>query len=208
MGDMPPKRTPGEIWKQIVDEARDDEEIREDRLDEPRAARQGAEGRGVRPRRRAGRRGCVPPEAGAQRRRAASEAAGGAGPRPLSAPAAATASRGRVARGGDRRCGRRRRDRVRAHPPGRAARPFAPGPVVGARARAFAGGPHRRVDLRQRAYDDCAAQRWTECLAGLEGAKKLDPAGDRSSEVQLARQQAEHQLAVDGGPEGDKPHPR
>jgi hypothetical protein len=52
---------------------------------------------------------------------------------------------------------------------------------------------------------DCSAQRWTTCLAGLDRARRLDPAGDRSPEVQLVRQQIEHQLAIDAGPEGDKP---
>jgi len=63
-------------------------------------------------------------------------------------------------------------------------------------------------DLRRRAFGDCASRRWAECLAGLDDARKLDPAGERSPAVQMTRQQAEHQLAVDAGPEGDKPKPR
>jgi hypothetical protein len=59
--------------------------------------------------------------------------------------------------------------------------------------------------LRHQAFGDCGSQRWTACLAGLDGAKRLDPAGDRSAEVQIIRQQAEHQLAVEAGPEGEKP---
>ncbi len=62
-------------------------------------------------------------------------------------------------------------------------------------------------ELRRRAFGECASQRWAECIAGLDDASKLDPSGDRSPEVQMARQEVEHQLAVDASPVRNKPRP-
>jgi DNA-directed RNA polymerase specialized sigma24 family protein len=46
-------------------------------------------------------------------------------------------------------------------------------------------------DLRDSAFGECRAGRWTECVRRLDAAKKLDPAGDEAPEVRAARTQAE-----------------
>ena len=50
------------------------------------------------------------------------------------------------------------------------------------------------VYLRRQAFAACAAKRWTECLARLDEAKQVDPAGDALPEVQLERQKAERAI--------------
>jgi hypothetical protein len=52
--------------------------------------------------------------------------------------------------------------------------------------------PHRRPvdELRERALERCERQAWQECLAGLDEAKELDPAGDASEVVERARKRA------------------
>jgi hypothetical protein len=52
--------------------------------------------------------------------------------------------------------------------------------------------------LRKRALDACSREQWTECLAGLDQAKGLDPAGDDAAAVQAARRRAGQ--AVGGRP--------
>jgi RNA polymerase sigma factor (sigma-70 family) len=44
--------------------------------------------------------------------------------------------------------------------------------------------------LRKSALDACAADRFDECIRGLDQAKDLDPAGDETPEVQSAREKA------------------
>jgi hypothetical protein len=208
MGDMPPKRTPGAIWKQIVDEARDDEEIEKIASMSPAQLDKELKDAGfdlddVRADADAFRQKLE--RSVAERRAKQLEAQArvrSLRPQPRRRPVVvwlAAATVGAVGVGGI--------VYALTHP-GAPPAPSPPGPSSVPVHEPSPADLIAASDLRQRAYDDCAAQRWTECLAGLEGAKKLDPAGDRSSEVQLARQQAEHQLAVDGGPEGDKPHPR
>jgi DNA-directed RNA polymerase specialized sigma24 family protein len=45
-------------------------------------------------------------------------------------------------------------------------------------------------ELRRLALEDCQAERWQPCLDGLDRAQELDPDGDRSVEVQGARETA------------------
>jgi len=45
-------------------------------------------------------------------------------------------------------------------------------------------------ELRKRAFDACNREQWKECLAGLDEAKRLDPAGDEEPAVQAARKHA------------------
>jgi len=54
------------------------------------------------------------------------------------------------------------------------------------------------TDLRNRAFDACARERWTECLAALDEAKRLDATGDEAPGVQATRRRAEQTV-------GDKP---
>lgn len=49
--------------------------------------------------------------------------------------------------------------------------------------------------LRKEALGACDAQRWTLCIAGLDEAQRLDPAGDSAPTVQNARRAAERALA-------------
>jgi hypothetical protein len=53
--------------------------------------------------------------------------------------------------------------------------------------------PERQTasELRQRAFEACSREQWKECLAGLDEAKKLDPAGDEGAAVQAARRRAQ-----------------
>jgi hypothetical protein len=67
-----------------------------------------------------------------------------------------------------------------------------PGPDVASPSRETA------ADLRKRAFDACSREQWTECLAGLDEAKGLDPSGDDAPAVQAARRRAGQ--AVGGRP--------
>jgi hypothetical protein len=55
--------------------------------------------------------------------------------------------------------------------------------------------------LRAEAFAACDAMRWAECLAHFDDAKRSDPAGDTSPEVQIARQKALRAIR-----DGEKPH--
>jgi hypothetical protein len=44
--------------------------------------------------------------------------------------------------------------------------------------------------IRERALEACDRQQWAECLNGLDGARELDPAGDRDPRIQAARRDA------------------
>ena len=48
----------------------------------------------------------------------------------------------------------------------------------------------RAEPMRRAALEKCAANDWQNCLDGLDTAKRLDPAGDDSPEIQKARQAA------------------
>lgn len=52
----------------------------------------------------------------------------------------------------------------------------------------------RGRDLREHALRDCEAADWDRCIAGLDAAKRLDPAGDRSTRVERTRAAAEAAL--------------
>jgi hypothetical protein len=208
---MPSKPNPGEIWKQIVKDARDDEEIEKlaamtgPELDEE-LADAGFDVEEVRADANALREKLERSVAERKAKEAAARVpVRSTRPQPVR-PASrrvpgvvwfVAATVGAAAAGG--------LVYALAHPGGSQV-PAPPAPPSSAPAHEPA--PEDLVaasGLRRRAFADCASQRWTECLAGLDGARKLDPAGDRGPEVQMTRQQAEHQLAVDSGPEGDKP---
>ena len=68
-------------------------------------------------------------------------------------------------------------------------------------------GPSAPQLLRD-AFRACDDERWNECLAGLDAARKLDPRGDSAERVQQARAAASTALAappVDTGHRQDKP---
>jgi len=46
------------------------------------------------------------------------------------------------------------------------------------------------ADLRRDAVAACDAQRWGECLARLDAARSLDPAGDATAEAEATRRRA------------------
>jgi len=50
--------------------------------------------------------------------------------------------------------------------------------------------------LRSRAFAECAAKRWEECVARFDEAKRLDAAGDTAPEVRAARTEA--RKGIDG----------
>lgn len=52
----------------------------------------------------------------------------------------------------------------------------------------------RASELRRAALEDCAAERWQECIAGLDRASALDPVGDRAAAVRDARAAAQRAL--------------
>jgi DNA-directed RNA polymerase specialized sigma24 family protein len=52
----------------------------------------------------------------------------------------------------------------------------------------------RAVPMRHDALQKCAARAYQECLDGLDAAKRLDPAGDTTPEVQRARREADKAL--------------
>jgi len=56
--------------------------------------------------------------------------------------------------------------------------------------------------LRRDAVDACKQTRWEACLAGLDLARRYDPAGETDPLVALARQQAT--LALEGGDAADR----
>jgi hypothetical protein len=49
-------------------------------------------------------------------------------------------------------------------------------------------------EVRDHALQACAAQRWDECLRGLDEARELDPTGDETPEVRAARDLAKRAL--------------
>jgi hypothetical protein len=53
--------------------------------------------------------------------------------------------------------------------------------------------------LRRWAAEDCEARRWASCLAALDEAKKLDPAGDSAPQIVKMRAAAVAGLAASGG---------
>ncbi|HEY3815516.1 MAG TPA: hypothetical protein VGL81_00010 [Polyangiaceae bacterium] len=59
--------------------------------------------------------------------------------------------------------------------------------------RATPPGPRvrrRRLELRRLAGADCDAERWDDCLAHLDEARALDPAGDEAPAVKQLRDAA------------------
>jgi len=48
----------------------------------------------------------------------------------------------------------------------------------------------RASELRKQAFEACGRGHWNECLARLDEAKTLDPAGESDPEVQAARRRA------------------
>jgi hypothetical protein len=64
--------------------------------------------------------------------------------------------------------------------------------------------------LRREALRACDDERWSECLAGLDAARKLDPPGDSDEYVQHARAAASAALSpppVEPSHRQDKPRP-
>jgi hypothetical protein len=59
-------------------------------------------------------------------------------------------------------------------------------------------GPSMAEELRERAFAACDAQRWDECLQGLDAARDRDPSGEQDARVREYRQRAES--ALKGGP--------
>ena len=51
--------------------------------------------------------------------------------------------------------------------------------------------------LRLQADDACRASRWRQCLARLEDAARLDPAGDAEPQVQAQRAKAREGIGAD-----------
>ncbi|MGH7271637.1 MAG: hypothetical protein ACREJ3_14495, partial [Polyangiaceae bacterium] len=64
---------------------------------------------------------------------------------------------------------------------------LAPGAGVGS-------APPSAERLREEGLDACARARWRECVARLDDAKKIDPAGDDRAAVRSARAAAEKAL--------------
>jgi hypothetical protein len=208
---MASKRTPGEIWKQIVVDARDDEEIEQlaamtgPELDRELAdagfdvAEVRADANAIREKleRSVAERKAKEVEAQARVRSTRPQASRPQSRRVPGMVWFVAATVGAAAAGG--------LVYALTHP-GSTQVPAPPAPPSSAPApEPSPADLIAASELRRRAFGQCAAKRWTECLAGLDRAKTLDPATDRSPGVQMARQQIEHQLAVDGGSEGDKP---
>ena len=200
---MPTKRTPAQIWKELEKEAREEEEIEkiaslsDAELDAELAAggfdvaKERAEARAVREdlERRV-----------AARKKAAETEPEKEAPRPKTRPrlpepeprrlppvvwfAAATIAA--AAAGG--------LVYALTHPsapppvPSPPAPSSAPAPVI----------PSQRLiaasDMRRRAFAECEASRWAECIARFDDARMMDPAGDRAPEVQAAREKASIEL--------------
>ncbi|HEY8088965.1 MAG TPA: hypothetical protein VIF09_13995 [Polyangiaceae bacterium] len=64
--------------------------------------------------------------------------------------------------------------------------------------------PIAASNLRYSAFRACEAKRWADCLHDLDQARVLDPAGETSDDVKLARKQATEAL----GEPGPKPGPK
>jgi hypothetical protein len=192
---MPTKRTPAEIWKDLEKEAREDEEIEQmaslsdAALDEELAAggfdveKERAEARAVvaELERSVVARRAKQLEAGARVRSLRPPSRR----RPLAfwmaaAAVAATAAGGLVY--------------ALTHPGGAPPAPPVPTPSSAPAPEP----PSQRLiaasELRTRAFAECEAQRWEECVARLDDASRLDPAGDTAPEVETARTKARHEL--------------
>jgi hypothetical protein len=193
---MATKRTPAQVWKEIVADARDDEEIErlasmsDAALDEELAAagldpaKERAEAEAVvaelEHRVAARRAKQMEAEARARSLRPPSRR------RPLAFWLAAAAV-GTMAAGG--------LVYALTHP---SAPPPAPHvPPVPSSAPTEVPPSQRLIaasELRKRAFAECAASHWDECLVRFDDARRLDPAGDSAPEVQAARDEAERQL--------------
>lgn len=44
--------------------------------------------------------------------------------------------------------------------------------------------------LRRQAYQACDDRRWSDCVALLDDAKRVDPVGESAADVQAAREKA------------------
>lgn len=53
----------------------------------------------------------------------------------------------------------------------------------------------RAEELRRDAFEKCAAHLWQDCIDGLDGARRLDPAGDLAPSVQERRAAAQRALS-------------
>ncbi len=85
----------------------------------------------------------------------------------------------------------------------------APPPPPTATASAPLSTPLDVAELRQKALDACDAKRWDECVEGLNRARDLDPAGDRSDpRVQEARDAAAKALLQRDKDKGGAPPKR
>jgi hypothetical protein len=65
----------------------------------------------------------------------------------------------------------------------------------------------RAADLRRDAFAACDRAAWTDCLAKLDQARAVDPAGDSAPDVARARTAAQNALESVFGDSGFKPKP-
>ena len=84
------------------------------------------------------------------------------------------------------------------------ASPITPDTATGAPPPAPPPAPERAAALRAEAAHACEGRRWVECLAELDHARELDPAGDEDAEVQRWRRVAGKALGPTN--EGKPPH--
>ncbi len=192
---MPTKRTPAEIWKEIVAEARDDEEI--ERLASLSGtaidAELAAAGFDVAKERAEAQAVVDELERGVVARRA-KELEAGARARSLRPPSRrrplafwlAAAAVAAMAGGG--------LVYALTHPGTPPAPPVVPAPSVPSSAPGPESPSERLIaasELRKHAFAECAARNWEECLARFDEASRLDPAGDQEPAVKAQREKAE-----------------
>jgi hypothetical protein len=61
------------------------------------------------------------------------------------------------------------------------------------------------ADYRRDAVAECNEGKWAECLADLDAARALDPAGDLTPDIKLTRQRAMKGILADKPPKPMKP---
>jgi len=194
---MPTKRTPAEIWKEIVAEARDDEEIErlaslsDAAVDEELASA----GFDVAKERAEAQAAVDELERGVVARRA-KELEAGARARSLRPPSRrrplafwlAAAAVAAMAAGG--------LVYALTHPG--APPPVLPAPSVPSSSAPAQKPPSEQLiaasELRKHAFAECAARNWEECLARFDEASRLDPAGDQEPAVKAARDRAQSEI--------------
>jgi len=61
------------------------------------------------------------------------------------------------------------------------------------------------ADLRRDAFQECDVHEWDACLADLDRARAMDPAGDTAPQVQAARKQAIDHIVTNKPPKPPRP---